>query len=125
MGLRRVLGGCALGIVLGVAAQPALAQSHPEFIPLGRVSAALYKPDQGRGPHHLSGGTPVRQQSQQRRLPRIVKAVSRCLFQHSLRQQRHDRNGEPIALDVKVAVDYAPTVRGSQSDIAGPRGARR
>jgi hypothetical protein len=29
----------------------ALAQSHPEFIPLGRVSAALYKPDAGPSPH--------------------------------------------------------------------------
>jgi hypothetical protein len=27
------------------------AQSHPEFIALGRVSAALYKPDQGSAPH--------------------------------------------------------------------------
>src|SRR5204863_5937236 len=27
------------------------AQSHPEFVPLGRVSAALYKPDQGPAPH--------------------------------------------------------------------------
>src|SRR5262249_48359402 len=28
-----------------------LAQSHPEFIALGRVSAALYKPDTGPAPH--------------------------------------------------------------------------
>src|SRR5215470_17080356 len=27
------------------------AQSHPEFIALGRVSAALYKPDRGAAPH--------------------------------------------------------------------------
>src|SRR2546421_6125198 len=27
------------------------AQSHPEFIPLGRASAALYKPDTGSAPH--------------------------------------------------------------------------
>src|SRR6476661_6460076 len=26
-------------------------QSHPEFIALGRVSAALYKPDSGPAPH--------------------------------------------------------------------------
>ncbi len=30
---------------------PALAQSHPEYVPLGRVSAALYKPDSGPAPH--------------------------------------------------------------------------
>jgi len=29
----------------------ASAQSHPEYIPLGRVSAALYKPDSGAAPH--------------------------------------------------------------------------
>src|SRR5215831_9803821 len=29
----------------------AFAQSHPEFIPLGRASAALYKPDRGPAPH--------------------------------------------------------------------------
>ena len=28
-----------------------LAQSHPEFIPLGGLSAALYKPDNGPAPH--------------------------------------------------------------------------
>jgi hypothetical protein len=28
-----------------------LAQSHPEYIPLGRVQAALYKPDSGPAPH--------------------------------------------------------------------------
>jgi hypothetical protein len=39
--------------VLGVVAAPsvAVAQSHPEFIALGRVSAALYKPDTGPAPH--------------------------------------------------------------------------
>jgi len=34
-----------------LAATPAFAQSHPEFVPLGRVSAALYKPDSGPAPH--------------------------------------------------------------------------
>jgi hypothetical protein len=34
-----------------LAASPALAQSHPEYVPLGRVSAALYKPDSGPAPH--------------------------------------------------------------------------
>src|SRR5438477_1276109 len=46
------LSACSLGLaaVLGVAGQ-ALAQSHPEFIPLGRVSAAMYRPDSGPAPH--------------------------------------------------------------------------
>lgn len=34
-----------------LASGPALAQSHPEYVPLGRVSAALYKPDSGPAPH--------------------------------------------------------------------------
>jgi hypothetical protein len=34
-----------------LASGPALAQSHPEYVPLGRVSAALYKPDGGPAPH--------------------------------------------------------------------------
>ena len=39
--------------VLGAVAVPsaAVAQSHPEFIALGRGSAALYKPDAGPAPH--------------------------------------------------------------------------
>jgi pimeloyl-ACP methyl ester carboxylesterase len=39
--------------VLGAVAVPSasVAQSHPEFIALGRVSAALYKPDTGPAPH--------------------------------------------------------------------------
>ncbi len=33
------------------AAPSASAQSHPEYVPLGRVQAALYKPDSGPAPH--------------------------------------------------------------------------
>lgn len=29
----------------------AFAQSHPEYIPLGQLSAALYRPDSGPAPH--------------------------------------------------------------------------
>ena len=42
-----ILAGAAMLAMTGAAA----AQSHPEFIPLGRVSAALYKPDSGPAPH--------------------------------------------------------------------------
>src|SRR5438067_668067 len=34
-----------------LAASSAFAQSHPEYVQLGRVSAALYKPDSGPAPH--------------------------------------------------------------------------
>jgi hypothetical protein len=52
MGLARYLGACGLAIA-AMAAAPGqgFAQSHPEFVPLGRVSAALYKPDAGPAPH--------------------------------------------------------------------------
>src|SRR5262245_9977767 len=40
-------------VVTAAVAAPhrSFAQSHPEYIPLGRVSAALYKPDKGPVPH--------------------------------------------------------------------------
>src|SRR6185437_7738734 len=52
MALNRILRACtwALAATLAVPAA-AFAQSHPEFVPLGRVSAALYKPDSGPAPH--------------------------------------------------------------------------
>jgi hypothetical protein len=34
-----------------IAPRASFAQSHPEYIPLGRLSAALYKPDTGPAPH--------------------------------------------------------------------------
>src|SRR5712691_6580940 len=41
-----------IGVSVALAAPSgSFAQSHPEFIPLGRVSAALYKPDRGPAPH--------------------------------------------------------------------------
>ena len=50
--MRRVQ--CVFVVAVSVAiADPSasFAQSHPEFIALGRVSAALYKPDNGPAPH--------------------------------------------------------------------------
>lgn len=41
----------AVSIVALSVAPSAFAQSHPEYVPLGRVSAALYKPDSGPAPH--------------------------------------------------------------------------
>src|SRR5258705_1324658 len=114
MGLRRVLGGCALGIVLGVAAQPALAQSHPEFIPLGRVSAALYKPDSGPAAHTIFL---VAHRSANNLNNVACRELSKRGFAVLCFNTRYVNNDtivqwEPIALDVKVAVDYARTVPG-------------
>src|SRR5437762_5526438 len=40
-----------LAAAVAMSAGNALAQSHPEFVQLGRASAALYKPDTGPAPH--------------------------------------------------------------------------
>jgi hypothetical protein len=52
MMLRRILKSAVLAgaATLGLT-NVAAGQSHPEYIPLGRVSAALYKPDSGPAPH--------------------------------------------------------------------------
>jgi hypothetical protein len=41
----------ALAATAGAISSVCFAQSHPEYIRLGRVSAALYKPDSGAAPH--------------------------------------------------------------------------
>ena len=52
MAFARILKACKWGIAASIALPAvALAQSHPEFVPLGRVSAALYRPDSGPAPH--------------------------------------------------------------------------
>src|SRR5881628_3762048 len=50
--MRRVRFSCAVAVSVAIGAPGAsFAQSHPEFIALGRVSAVLYKPDTGSAPH--------------------------------------------------------------------------
>ena len=51
MRVSRYLGACAMTLAGLFAASSASAQSHPEYVPLGRVQAALYKPDSGPAPH--------------------------------------------------------------------------
>jgi len=51
MRFSRYLGACAFTLAGLLAASSASAQSHPEYVPLGRVQAALYKPDSGPAPH--------------------------------------------------------------------------
>ena len=43
----------ALASIATVTRSACLAQSHPEYIRLGQLSAALYKPDSGAAPHVL------------------------------------------------------------------------
>src|SRR5436309_1091530 len=52
MAFTRFLKSCKWAIAASVVIPGvAVAQTHPEFIPLGRVSATLYKPDSGPAPH--------------------------------------------------------------------------
>src|SRR5215471_21555151 len=41
----------AVLIAAAFAGNEAFAQSHPQYVPLGRVTGALYKPDSGPAPH--------------------------------------------------------------------------
>ena len=107
-----LLAGCTLAALL--TASPASAQSRPEFIPLGRVSAALYKPDGGPAPHiaflvaHRSANN----------LNNIAcRELSRRGFAALCFNTRYINNdtiaeAEPVALDVKTAVEYARTIPG-------------
>ena len=50
--MRRAQRVCVVAIAIAAGVPSAsFAQSRPEFIALGRVSAALYKPDTGPAPH--------------------------------------------------------------------------
>src|SRR5262245_46326906 len=112
MNLRHLLAGCTLAALL--TASPASAQSRPEFIPLGRVSAALYKPDGGPAPHiaflvaHRSANN----------LNNIAcRELSRRGFAVLCFNTRYINNdtiaeAEPVALDVKAAVNDARTIPG-------------
>ena len=92
----------------------ALAQSHPEFIQRGRVSAAVYKPDSGPAPHvafliaHRSANNlnnvACRELSQRGFLAFCFN--TRFVNNDSIVQW------EQIALDVKTAVDYVRTIPG-------------
>src|SRR5262245_42119453 len=40
-----------LSLIFAAEVSQSLAQSHPEYVPLGAANAALYKPDSGPPPH--------------------------------------------------------------------------
>jgi hypothetical protein len=112
MNLGYRLAGCTLAALL--AAPAAWAQSHPEFVPLGRVSAALYRPDDGPAPHiaflvaHRSANNlnNVACRELSKRGFMVLCFNTRFVNNDSIVQW------EQIALDVKAAVDYARTVPG-------------
>src|SRR6476469_9241749 len=104
----------ALFTGLAAAASPASAQTHPEFVPLGRVSAALYRPDSGPAPHvaflvsHRTGNN----------LNNIAcKELAKRGFMALCWNTRFVNNEaavrwEDIALDVKTTVDYVRSLPG-------------
>ena len=106
--------GCAFAVAAAFAAQPAAAQAHPEFVPLGRVSAALYKPDAGPAPHIVFL---VAHRSANNLNNVACRELSKRGFMVLCFNTRYVNNDtivqwEPIALDVKTAVDYARTLPG-------------
>ena len=115
MGLGRSLRVCLLAAAAFAAApSAAFAQAHPEFVQLGRVSAAIYKPDSGPAPHvaflvaHRSANN----------LNNVAcRELSRrgfLAFCFNTRFVNNDSivNWEEIALDVKTAVNYVRTLPG-------------
>lgn len=97
-----------------VTASPASAQTHPEFVPLGRVSAALYRPDSGPAPHvaflvsHRTGNN----------LNNIAcKELAKRGYLALCWNTRFVNNEaavrwEDIAFDVKTTVDYVRSLPG-------------
>jgi len=113
MRVRSFLKLCTLAVAVA-APSSALAQSHPEFVQRGRVSAAIYKPDSGPAPHvafliaHRSANNlnnvACRELSQRGFLAFCFN--TRFVNNDSIVQW------EQIALDVKTAVDYVRTIPG-------------
>jgi hypothetical protein len=96
-------------LVMMVAPCVSVAQSHPEFVALGRLSAALYKPDTGAAPHvafviaHRTAN--YLNHVACRELPQrgFLAVCFNTRFQNNEAQVRW----EETALDVKAAVEFA------------------
>src|ERR1700676_1594084 len=115
MAVGRILRSCIWGVAATLAF-PAVtfAQSHPEFVPLGRVSAALYKPDSGQAPHvaflvsHRTGNNLNNS---------ACKELSKRGFLALCWNTRFVNNEaavhwEDIAFDVKTTVEYVGSIPG-------------
>ena len=107
-----LLAGCTLAALL--TASVASAQSRPEFVQMGRVSGALYKPDNGPAPH-IAFLVAHRSANNMNNI--ACRELSRRGFAVLCFNTRYINNdtiaeAEPVALDVKAAVEYARTVPG-------------
>jgi hypothetical protein len=109
-----VLMASTFAVAAFAAPSAALAQSHPEFVQLGRVSAAVYRPDAGPAPHiafliaHRSAN------NLNNVACRELSKRGFLAFCFNTRFVNNDSivNWEPIALDVKAAVDHVRTLPG-------------
>ena len=113
MRLGRLLGGCALAASLFVAGS-AFAQSHPEYVPLGRVNAALYKPDIGTPSHiaflvaHRTGNNMNNNACHELARRQFIVLCFNTRFINNETAVRWEETPH----DVKAAIDYVRTVPG-------------
>src|SRR6516164_4975477 len=90
------------------------AQTHPEFIPLGRVAAALYKPDSGPAPHiaflvsHRTGNNLNNIACRELAKRGFLVLCWNTRFVNNEAAVRW----EDIAFDVKTTVDYVRKIPG-------------
>src|SRR5260221_622999 len=96
-------------IVAALASSAASAQSHPEYIPLGRVTGALYRPDSGPAPHvafvvmHRTANFLNHIACHELSARGFLALCANTRFQNNESQVRW----EETPLDVKAAVDFA------------------
>jgi hypothetical protein len=104
----------AVSVVALSAASCAFAQSHPEYVPLGRVSAALYKPDSGPTPHvaFLVAHRTANNLSTLACTELAKRGFLVVCFNTRFVNNEAQVRWEQTALDVKVAVDFARSQSG-------------
>jgi len=115
MAFTRILQACKWAVAASVILPgAALAQTHPEFIPLGRVSAALYKPDSGPAPHiaflvsHRTGNNLNNPACKQLAARGFLALCWNTRFVNN----EASVHWEDIAFDVKTTVDYVRSIPG-------------
>ncbi|HEX5278626.1 MAG TPA: hypothetical protein VFW28_00980 [Micropepsaceae bacterium] len=115
MAFTGILKACKLAIAASIVVPGvAMAQTHPEFIALGRVSAALYKPDSGPAPHiaflvsHRTGNNLNNPACKQLAARGFLALCWNTRFVNN----EASVHWEDIAFDVKTTVDYVRSIPG-------------
>jgi dienelactone hydrolase len=110
----------AAASIAALAMTPAYAQSHPEYVPLGRVQAALYKPDSGPAPHvaflvaHRTANNLATLACTELAKRGFMVVCFNTRFINNEAQVRW----EQTALDVKAAADFARSQPGITKVVA-------